>query len=115
MAERGHDHLEEAQVLLEVLGRRLRLDAFGHDVVEVLQLVGVRVLEGGAGDALGVGVADRLLDDQRRRQVADVRRVVLDANRLGRAVDLDVGVEAALLVDALRAEPTAEKFSLRIE
>src|SRR3712207_9457753 len=64
--------------------RRLRRASLGYDAVELLELVRVGVLEGRADHRLGVGVADRLVDHQRRREVADVGRVELDAERLGR-------------------------------
>lgn len=95
-----HDQAHQPQVLHEVLRRRLWRDALGDDLVEALDLVSVGILERRAEHALLVGVAHRLVDDERRRQVADIRRVVLDADGPGDAVDLDVRVEAPLLVDA---------------
>ena len=71
----------------------------GHHVVERQQLVGVRVGEGRAHDPLGIGLPRRLAHDQGRRQVAHIGGVVLDPDRGGRPVDLDVGVEPDLLVD----------------
>ena len=69
-----------------------------YDVVEVLQFMRVGILEGWADNRLGEGVANRLLDDQRRWQVTNVRGVVLDlALTWYVTVDLNVRVEATLV------------------
>src|SRR5215207_5772059 len=64
VAKRRNDLLEESQILRRIFRRRLRRSVLGDDPVKLFELVGVGVFEGGARDALGVGVADRLADDQ---------------------------------------------------
>src|SRR3954462_9317277 len=74
----SHDLHEQVEVLGEVLRRRLRGDAGRDGLVEMLQLVGVRILEVRPQDAAPQRVAVRLLGDQQRRKVPHVRGVVLD-------------------------------------
>src|SRR3954452_2790501 len=90
---------EELHVLHVVLRCRLGDAAGGHDLMEVLQLVGVGILEVRAENRALVGVPNGAVGDERRREVPDVRRVVLHPQRPGLAVHLDVGVETRLVVD----------------
>src|SRR4051794_10065838 len=95
------DHLgEEIKIGDEVLGRALRGSAGGHAMMEVLQLVGVGILQMRAADGPGDRIAAGLLNLQSGRQMPDVRGVVLDPEAGGRAERLQVGVEAKLLIDA---------------
>src|SRR5215213_10032237 len=98
-AERVDDQAHQTQVIHEILGCRLRRHTRGDNLMEILDLMRVGILVGRAFHALLVGVADRLVDHQGRWQVPDIGRVVLDANRFRDPIDLDVGVEADLLVD----------------
>src|SRR3954471_21643276 len=74
----GADDLdEELHVLDIVLGRGLDVAVAGDRGVEVLELVGVGVLQVRAEHGLPVAVPVGLLDHQRGGEVPDVRRVVL--------------------------------------
>src|SRR3954468_5364317 len=93
------DLAEELHVLHVVLRRRLDRRAVGHARGEGLELVRVGVLEVRPDRRAPELVADRLLEVEGRREVADVGGVVLHAQRRLLAVHLEVGVETHLLVD----------------
>jgi hypothetical protein len=84
----------------EILGCGLGLNIVGDDLIEVQQFHSIWIGEGGSNHALLKCLAFRLVDKEPGGQMANVGRVILDANLFALAIDRDMGIEAAVVIDA---------------
>src|SRR6266404_7910251 len=72
----------------------------GDRLVEVQQFKGVWIGEGRSNHTLFKGLALGLSQKELGGQMANVGGVVLDADLFGLAIDLDMGIETAVVIGA---------------